>query len=102
MKGEAVSDDLEVARKLPVGDRLAELALLPLPRHGVVIDEDVTEQAACRLRGDQPAGRVRQCARKRALGRMFLLISIASNGFAGFDLVLDTPEPRSERRGDRK
>ena len=41
-------DDLEVALHLPVGDGLAEFALLPFAGGGVVLDEGVAEQGARR------------------------------------------------------
>ena len=37
------SNDLEIPRQFPIRDRLAELALLPGPGGGVVVDEGVAE-----------------------------------------------------------
>src|SRR5262245_22091492 len=43
-------DDLEIAAQFPIGDGLAELALLPLARRRVMLDEGVAEQLPRRSR----------------------------------------------------
>src|SRR3712207_8966316 len=43
------SNDLEVALHLPIGDRLAELALFPFAGGGVMLDESIAEEGAGRL-----------------------------------------------------
>ena len=52
------SDDFEIARQFPVGDRLAKLALFPMAGHCIVIDEQIAEQIASGRRGDKPVRRI--------------------------------------------
>jgi hypothetical protein len=40
------SDDLEIAREFPVGDRTLELAFFPAAAHRVMFDENIAEQIA--------------------------------------------------------
>ena len=61
------SDDLEIAGELPVGDRLARLALLPFAGGGIMVDELGAEQLARRLGFAQPLRRLPQ-GRRQATG----------------------------------
>ena len=67
---QSASDDLEIARQLPIGDRLAEFALLPFAGRGVVVDEGIAEQGAAGRRGLEALRRLPQGARQRALRRI--------------------------------
>src|SRR5487761_826696 len=83
------SDDLEVACQLPVGDRLAELPLLPLPRRGEVVDEGVAEPIARHLRLFQALRRIPESRRECELGRHCLLVRVALHRRVGLQPVLD-------------
>src|SRR5260370_5283325 len=99
-RGGPASDDLEIARELPVGDRLAKLAFFPVPRHRVVIDERIAEQVTGGGGGRQPVGGLRQCPRQGSRGRVRDVVGAAHDGLPGLDPVLDSPKARTQRRGD--
>src|SRR5262245_24500413 len=97
----SILDDLELTCEFPIGDRLAELALLRLARRRVVLDERVAEQRARRLRGLQALRRIPQCARQLPLLGVIAGVGIALDRRIGLDPVLDAPQARADRGRER-
>src|SRR5512147_1392549 len=58
------SDDLEVALPLPIGDAVLPLSPLPLAGGSKVIDEEITEPVARKVRAAEDLGRLLQRARR--------------------------------------
>src|SRR6185436_7941765 len=90
------SDDLEVTRQFPIGDVLAELALLPLAGRSPVVDEGLAEQVGRGLRFAQALRGLPQRARQVELRRMLHVVGIADDRRHRLDLVLDAVEARSD------
>src|SRR5687768_16803609 len=86
------SDDLEIALQFPIGDVLAELALLPLAGRSPVIDESLAEQVGRGLRLAQALRRLPERARQIELRRVLHIIRIADDRRHRLDLVLDAVE----------
>ena len=94
-------DDLEIAIHLPVGDGLAEFAFLPFARRGVMVDERIAEQLARRPRRLEALRGIPQGARQLTFGRMLLFVGVAFDRLVRLDAMLDAPETRADRRGER-
>src|SRR5688500_5930590 len=86
-------DDLEITGELPVGYRLARLALLPFAGGGEMVDEFGAEQRARRLGAAQPLRRFPQGRRKGPARRDRMLIGIAGDRLVRLKLMLDPPQP---------
>jgi hypothetical protein len=95
------SNDLEIAGELPVGDRLARLALLPFAGGGVVIDEFAAEQRPRGVRALQSLRRFPERRGQRAPGARLMLVGVADDRLVRLLLVLDAPEAGADRRGQR-
>src|SRR4051812_6931991 len=95
------SDNLEVARELPIGDVLAELALFPFPCRREMLDEGVVEERARDFRLLEPLRGLPEGTRQVEMGRKLELVRISRDGCVGLDLVLDAPEPAPQGRGER-
>src|SRR5688500_2844132 len=87
-----VLDDLEITGELPVGYRLAPLALLPFAGRGIMVDELGAEQSAGSLGAAQPLRRFPQGRGKRPLGRGLMLVGIAGDRLVRLDALLDPPQ----------
>ena len=94
-----LSDDFKVTSQLPIGDRLAELAFLPLARGGEVIDESVAEIFASHAGLFQTLCCVPQCSRQREAFRELVIVSIAGDQRLRLDAILDAPQSGAERSG---
>src|SRR5688572_26870330 len=97
----AVLDDLEITGELPVGYRLARLALLPFAGRGIMVDELGAEQNASGLRAAQPLRRVPQGRGQRPLGRGRELIGVAGDRLVRIHALLYPPQAGADRGGER-
>src|SRR3954468_14580669 len=86
------SDDLEVARELPIRDVLAELALFPFPCRREMVDEGFTEQSAGHLGLLQPLSRFPQRPGQVELRRRRHRISVPRHRRVRRDALLDSPQ----------
>src|SRR5436190_13586601 len=101
-RANAISDDFEIAGELPIGDGLTELAFFPFAGGCVMLDESIPEQSARRRRLLEPLRRLPQGARQCARRRKALRIGISADRRIRLDSVLDTPQPRADRGGERE
>src|SRR5580658_6982757 len=95
------SNDFKVSGELPIGDRLAELPLFPLPGGGVMLDELLAKKGSSRLRREQALGGLEQSRRQAPMRRMLAVVGVALDRRVGLDTILDAPQPGSDRGRQR-
>src|SRR5882672_6305075 len=93
------SNDLEISRQLPIGDRLAEFPFFPLPGSGIVLDEGVAEQGARGFGGDQTFGGLIERRGQAPVRRMFAVVGVPFDGRIRLDAMLDSPKPGADGCG---
>src|ERR1700744_747091 len=94
------SDDLKVSGEFPIGDRLAEFPLLPLPGRGVVLDELIAKERPRGLRREKTLSGLEQSRRQTPMNEMLAVVGIALDRRVRLDTVLDAPEPGSDRSSE--
>src|ERR1700722_13175489 len=95
------SNDFKVSGEFPIGDRLTEFPLFPLPGRGVMLDELVAKKLSSGLRRKQAFGGLEQSRRQAPMRRMLAVVGIAIDRCIGLDAVLDPPQPGSNRGRQR-
>ena len=95
------SDDFEVTLPLPVGDAVLPLTPLPLAGGGEVIDEEITEPVARKVRAAEDLGRLPQRAR-RARDVFSALVGAGDRRCGELQVLLDPVQPGREQRRHRQ
>src|SRR5207244_4219856 len=90
------SYDLEIARKLPIGDSLVVFARFPNAGAHVVIDERLAEQGTRGFAAAELVGGFAQRARKLASA---VCSRVAARLGRQSQTLFDAPQPSPERRG---
>src|SRR6185295_2900337 len=90
------SDNFKIAFQLPVGHRFSELAFFPFASRGEVLDERIAERGARGFRGPQSLRCLPKRGRQSALGGRFLIVRVAADRLAQWQLVFNSPQAGSE------